>query len=169
MSKKKNTENKVSEKKIAESKDNEIKSLKDDVASYKSLAQRAQADLVNFRKRIEGEQLDIRVRVKEQVILKFLEVVDQLDVALNNKTLDQSWINGIDAIHKNFMNILSSEGYTKFDSKGEIFDPRKHEALLSTISKETDANTVLNEIRPGYIRGENVVRPAQVEISKLEE
>ena len=106
MSKKKNTENKVSENKIAESKDNEIESLKDDVASYKSLAQRAQADLVNFRKRIEGEQLDIRVRVKEQVILKFLEVVDQLDVALNNKTLDQSWINGIDAIHKNFINTI---------------------------------------------------------------
>ena len=101
-------------------------------------------------------------------MLKLLEVVDQLDVALDNKTLDESWITGIDAIHKNLINILSSEGYKKFDSKGEIFDPRKHEALLSTISKE-EANIILNEIRPGYIRGENVVRPAQVEISKLED
>ena len=68
---------------------------------------------------------------------------------------------------KNFINILSSEGYKKFDSKGEIFDP-KSMSLLSTISKE-EANIILNEIRPGYIRGENVVRPAQVEISKLED
>ena len=164
MVKKKKTENK-----LLESKDSEIKSLKDDVVTYKSLAQRAQADLVNFRKRVETEQLEIKERVREQLILKLLEVVDQLDVALDNKSVDESWINGIDAIHKNFTNILSSEGYTKFDSKGDVFDPRKHEALLSTISKEEDANTILNEIRPGYIRGKNVVRPAQVEISKLEE
>tara|TARA_B100000214_G_C23966728_1_gene628053 strand:- start:227 stop:730 length:504 start_codon:yes stop_codon:yes gene_type:complete len=159
---------KKDEKKSLESNDSEIKSLKDDIDTYKSLAQRAQADLVNFRKRVEAEQLDIRERVKNQLVLKLLEVVDQLDVALDNKTLDESWITGIDAIHKNLINILSSEGYKKFISKGEIFDPRKHDALLSTISKE-EANIILNEIRPGYIRGENVVRPAQVEISKLED
>jgi len=164
MSKKKKTE-----KELLESKDSEIKSLQDDVATYKSLAQRSQADLVNFRKRVEVEQLDIRVRVKDQLIMKILEVVDQLDVALDNKTLDESWINGVNAIHKNFINILLSEGYKKFDSIGEIFDPRKHEALLSTISKNADADTVLNVIRSGYIRGENIVRPAQVEISKLED
>ncbi|MBR91933.1 MAG: nucleotide exchange factor GrpE [Dehalococcoidia bacterium] len=159
---------KKDEKKSLESNDSEIKSLKDDIDTYKSLAQRAQADLVNFRKRVEAEQLEIRERVKNQLVLKLLEVVDQLDVALDNKTLDESWITGIDAIHKNLINILSSEGYKKFNSKGEIFDPRKHDALLSTISKE-EANIILNEIRPGYIRGENVVRPAQVEISKLED
>ena len=159
---------KKDEKNSLESNDSEIKSLKDDIDTYKSLAQRAQADLVNFRKRVEAEQLDIRERVKNQLVLKLLEVVDQLDVALDNKTLDESWITGIDAIHKNLINILSSEGYKKFISKGEIFDPRKHDALLSTISKE-EANIILNEIRPGYIRGENVVRPAQVEISKLED
>jgi molecular chaperone GrpE len=164
MSKKKKTE-----KELLESKDSEIKSLQDDVATYKSLAQRSQADLVNFRKRVEVEQLDIRVRVKDQIIMKILEVVDQLDVALDNKTLDESWIKGVNAIHKNFINILLSEGYKKFDSIGENFDPRKHEALLSTISKNADADTVLNVIRSGYIRGENIVRPAQVEISKLED
>ncbi|MFL2665079.1 MAG: nucleotide exchange factor GrpE [Dehalococcoidia bacterium] len=169
MSKKKNTKNELKEEISIDSKDSQIKSLLDEVSNYKSLAQRSQADLVNFRKRVEVEQLEIRKRAKEQIILKFLEIIDQLEVALNNKTIDQSWINGIDAIYKNFENILLSEGFEKFDSKGEIFDPRKHEALLSTVNNSLDVNTVINQIRSGYIRGENVVRPAQVEISKLEE
>ena len=58
MVKKKKTENK-----LLESKDSEIKSLKDDVVTYKSLAQRAQADLVNFRKTRE----DLTERIKNLI------------------------------------------------------------------------------------------------------
>ncbi|MBA32220.1 MAG: nucleotide exchange factor GrpE [Chloroflexi bacterium] len=169
MSKKKNTKNESKDKNLNDLNNNQNESLLEDINTYKSLAQRSQADLVNYRKRVEIEQLELRNKVKEQIILKFLEIIDQLDVALKHKTLDESWISGIDAIYKNFQNILLSEGYEKFESKGEIFDPRKHEALLSTIDKSLDVNTVINQIRCGYIRGDHVVRPAQVEISKLEE
>jgi molecular chaperone GrpE len=135
---------------------------------FKRLAQRAQADLVNYRRRIEGEQESSRLRNQQRVVLRFADVIDQLDVALSSGSLedvDAGWIEGITAIQKNFVNALTSEGFTRFSSIGEQFDPRKHEALLSSPTADHEPNTVIAELRPGYMRNDEVVRPAQVQIA----
>ena len=135
---------------------------------FKRLAQRAQADLVNYRRRIEGEQESSRLRNQQRIVLRFADVIDQLDVALSSDTLDNAdagWLEGITAIQKNFVNALTAEGFERFTSVGEVFDPRRHEALLSTATSEYEPNTVVTELRPGYMRNEEVVRPAQVQIS----
>ncbi|SVE64649.1 uncharacterized protein METZ01_LOCUS517503, partial [marine metagenome] len=49
---------------------------------FKRLAQRAQADLVNYRRRIEGEQESSRLRNQRRIVLRFADVIDQLDVAM---------------------------------------------------------------------------------------
>ena len=139
---------------------------------FKRLAQRAQADLVNYRRRIEGEQESSRLRNQQRIVLRFADVIDQLDVALSSDTLenaDAGWLEGITAIQKNFVNALMAEGFARFTSVGEEFDPRKHEALLSTATDEFEPNTVITELRPGYMRNDEVVRPAQVQISTAPE
>jgi molecular chaperone GrpE len=135
---------------------------------FKRLAQRAQADLVNYRRRIEGEQESSRLRNQQRVVLKFADVIDQLDVAMNSEgieTADAGWLEGITAIQKNFVNALTSEGFERFECVGEQFDPRKHEALLSSPTADHEPNTVITELRPGYMRNDEVVRPAQVQIA----
>jgi molecular chaperone GrpE len=135
---------------------------------FKRLAQRAQADLVNYRRRIEGEQESSRLRNQQRIVLRFADVIDQLDVALSSDTLDNAdagWLEGISAIQKNFVNALMAEGFERFTSVGETFDPRKHEALLSIATSEYEPDTVVTELRPGYMRNDEVVRPAQVQIS----
>ena len=139
---------------------------------FKRLAQRAQADLVNYRRRIEGEQESSRLRNQQRIVLRFADVIDQLDVALNSDTLenvDAGWVEGITAIQKNFVNALTAEGFERFSSVGETFDPRKHEALLSMATSEYEPDTVVTELRPGYMRNDEVVRPAQVQISTAPE
>jgi molecular chaperone GrpE (heat shock protein) len=139
---------------------------------FKRLAQRAQADIVNYRRRIEGEQESSRLRNQQRIVLRFADVIDQLDVALRSDTLDNadaSWLEGITAIQKNFLNALMAEGFERFTSVGEAFDPRKHEALLSTATSEYEPDTVVIELRPGYMRNDEVVRPAQVQISTAPE
>ena len=135
---------------------------------FKRLAQRAQADLVNYRRRIEGEQESSRLRNQQRIVLRFADVIDQLDVALSSDTLDNadaSWLEGVTAIQKNFVSALAAEGFERFNSVGETFDPRRHEALLSTATSEYEPNTVVTELRAGYMRNDEVVRPAQVQIS----
>ena len=138
---------------------------------FKRLAQRAQADLVNYRRRIEMEQQSALVRNQQRIVLRFVDVIDQLTVALKSDSLDEvdtGWLEGINAIHKKFLSELSFEGFEQFDSLGEEFDPRKHEALLSSITADSEPNTVIAVLRPGYTHNGEVVRPAQVEIAVAE-
>jgi len=135
---------------------------------FKKLAQRSQADLVNYRRRIEGEQESSRLRNQQRIVLRFADVIDQLDTAMKSETLsdsDSGWLEGMAAVQKNFINALASEGFERFSSVGEVFDPRRHEALLSTPTADHDPDTVVNELRPGYLRNGEVVRPAQVQIA----
>tara|TARA_Y100000588_G_scaffold367768_1_gene434861 strand:- start:1626 stop:2231 length:606 start_codon:yes stop_codon:yes gene_type:complete len=135
---------------------------------FKELAQRATADLVNYRRRTETEKQSALERNQQRIGLRFVDVIDQLAIALTSDSLDEvdaGWLEGIKAIHKKFLSALSSEGFEKFDSLGEEFDPRKHEALLSRITVDSEPNTVIAELRAGYTHNGEVVRPAQVEIA----
>jgi len=135
---------------------------------FRALAQRAQADLVNYRRRIESEQDESRRRNQRRIVLRFADVIDQLSVALsedNLKDAGASWLEGIQAVHKNFVSTLAAEGFERFECVGEDFDPRKHEALLSRPTPEYEPNTVITELRAGYMHDDEIVRPAQVEIA----
>jgi molecular chaperone GrpE len=135
---------------------------------FKRLAQRAQADLVNYRRRIEGEQESSRIRNQRRIVLRFADVVDQLDAAMKADGAadnDSGWLEGITVIQKNFVNALTAEGFERFECVGEMFDPRKHEALLSTPTADHAPNTVVTELRPGYMHNGEVARPAQVQIA----
>jgi len=135
---------------------------------FKRLAQRAQADLVNYRRRIESEQESSRLRNQQRIVLRFADVIDQLAIALksdSSKEADSGWLEGITAVQKNFENAVAAEGFERFTSVGEEFDPRRHEALLSSPSADHEPDTVISELRPGYVQYDKVVRPAQVEIA----
>ena len=84
---------------------------------FRALAQRAQADLVNYRRRIESEQDESRRRNQRRIVLRFADVIDQLSVALsedNLKDADASWLEGIQAVHKNFVSALAAENSQLF-------------------------------------------------------
>jgi len=135
---------------------------------FKKLAQRSQADLVNYRRRIESEQESSRLRNQQRIVLRFADVIDQLDTALKSESVtdsDSGWLEGMAAVQKNFIIALESEGFERFSSVGENFDPRRHEALLSTPTADHEPDTVVSELRPGYLRNGEVVRPAQVQIA----
>ena len=49
---------------------------------------------------------------------------------------------------------------------GERFDPESHEAISVQESDEVPDRSVLDVARSGYRRGERVLRPAQVVVSR---
>ena len=135
---------------------------------FKALLQRAQADLVNYRKRVHTEQVEIRKNARRDVITRFLAVLDDLDTALDGPGaggVDAQWLEGIEGIKRRFESILATDGVERFDAVGSAFDPRQHEALMRTQTSEHGADTVLKVLRPGYKQGSDVIRPAQVEIA----
>ena len=100
---------------------------------FRSIAQRAQADLVNYRKRAADEQQEIRRNANTNIILKFLGVADDLNRAIGmvpDDAVAPGWMEGLTLVQRNLTNALESEGVTKIEAKGQPFEPWGHEAVF---------------------------------------
>ena len=110
-------------------KDEEIQNLKDKVEDYHSQVLRLQADFDNYKKRSEKEIKDYVKYANEGLILKIIDVYEDLERALKaDKSHDLK--EGVEMIHKKLKDILKGEGLCEIDASGEKFDPYKHEALM---------------------------------------
>ncbi len=135
---------------------------------FKRLAQRAQADLVNYRQRAAAERNEAERRAVRQLAYRIMDVTDQFDAALSDNAtagVESKWLEGIDGIRRNLVSALVSQGFEPFESHGEQFDPRRHEALFSTPTTDLEPGQIIRVFRVGYIQNGEVVRPAQVEIA----
>ena len=138
-------------------------------AQFKAMAQRAQADLINYRRRAEDEREEIRRSANTGLILKVLNVVDDLGRAVAmvpDDAVAPGWLEGLELVRRNLQNLLDAEGVTKIEAEGRPFQPREHEALLYEETDECEEGLVISVIRDGYRRHDRVLRPAQVSVAK---
>ena len=128
---------------------------------YLERLQRLQAEFENFRKRTEKERLETLRNANEDLIIKLLSVLDNLELALKN-------INdkGVSMIYSELHSILEKEGLKTINTKGK-FDSKNHEALIQEAGKEDEK--ILEEIQKGYTLNDKVIRVSKVRISKIME
>ena len=111
------------------------------VAQNVDLAQRAQADMANFRRRTDEERIAQGKYSASRVIAKLLPVVEELDLAMNHadsndsddldektsvreaQTSESAWFQGVRLIQRKLLALLESEGVTAIDSVGVAFNP----------------------------------------------
>ncbi|MDE2717336.1 MAG: nucleotide exchange factor GrpE [Chloroflexota bacterium] len=138
---------------------------------FKSMAARAQADLVNYRRRAEEEKEEIQRSAKSALLMKMLSTVDDLDRAIAMIPTDESagWAEGIQLVRRNVVNMLDTEGVTKVESMGEPYDPAYAEALLFRETEDGEEGTVVEVFREGYMYKDRVLRAAQVVVAKRPE
>ena len=138
---------------------------------FKSMAARAQADLVNYRRRAEEEKEEIQRSAKSALLMKTLSTVDDLDRAIAMMPTDESagWAEGIQLVRRNVVNMLDTEGVTKVESLGEPYDPAYAEALLFRETEDGEEGTVVEVFREGYMYKDRVLRAAQVVVAKRPE
>ncbi len=134
----------------------------------KAAAQRAQADLVNYKRRAEEERWALARSASHVVIGKLLPIVDDLRRAVDALPPEapDEWAGGARLILQNALALLESEGVTPFEpATGDAFDPARQEAVASRPSAEHPAGAVLETVGPGYIAADRVLRAAQVVVS----
>jgi molecular chaperone GrpE len=160
-------ENKLSELEILRQSFEEKKKLAD---SYYDQLLRLKAEFDNYRKRIEKEKEELIKFGKEELVVKLLDILDSLDLALTSikdeKNEHKSIREGVELIHKQFREVLEKEGVKKLEVQGEKFDPNLHYAVEYQESDKHKDNEILEEIRPGYLLCERVIRPAMVVVAK---
>jgi molecular chaperone GrpE len=135
---------------------------------YLRLAQRSQADLINFRRRVDEERAQQARDATVSYILRLLPILDDFERALANaapEDLESNWGKGLVLVERNLRSLLASDDIQRVNAEGVLFDPREHEALGQQPSAEVDDGHVLHVVRQGYRKGDRVIRPAQVIIA----
>ena len=136
---------------------------------FRAMAQRAQADLVNYKKRVAEEIQETRRSATTGVLLRTLSVVDDLERALSlipEEAVAPGWREGLDLVLKNLATVLESEGVKKIEALGLSFDPREFEAVMHEETAEVDEGAVVRVVREGYKHRDRVLRAAQVVVAK---
>ena len=136
---------------------------------FRAMAQRSQADLLNYRRRAAEEMEESRRAAKSHLLLKVISVVDDFGRALEmvpEGAVAPGWAEGLQLVHRKLDSLLESEGVTRIEAEGQPFEPFEHEALLYQESPDKAEGTVLHVIREGYRLNGKVLRAAQVAVSK---
>ena len=146
-----------------------IKELTAEKDKYLDIAQRAQADLVNYRKKVSVDIKESDDRVQRKIFMQIINVLDQFNMALSSK-IDaktyKSWMKGIESVNSNFKSLLSTFNFEEINlEKGDEFDPNKHEAISRIETDEFEEGEIVRQLSPGYKHKEYLIRPILVEIA----
>lgn len=133
---------------------------------------RRAAEFENYKKRTENDQLNLLKYAGEGVILKVLTVYDDLQRSLEHVDDDEnttSLKDGLILVNENFKKILEELGVKKIEAKGKEFDFNLHEALMQQPDNSVEPNTVLEEVEPGYMYKDKVIKHTKVVVSVASE
>lgn len=133
-------------------------------------AQRAQAELINFRRRSDEERITQQKYANGRLITKLLPLVDELDLAIaqagEDRNSNSAWLDGIKLIRRKFGAFLDSEGVTRIEAAGVMFNPAEHEALETHESHQHPSGYITKVVRTGYRLHDRVIQPAQVIVAR---
>jgi molecular chaperone GrpE len=135
---------------------------RDLVAEYRDRAARAEAELANFRTRVERDRQANRDAVIAEVIRSLLPVMDDLDRAENHGDLAGT---PLELVAQKLRASFERYGVTPVGVVGEPFDPSLHEAMVRLPDPEATTETVADVIEGGYQMGDRLVRPAKVAVT----
>ncbi len=134
---------------------------KDLVAEMRNDMLRAQAELINFRTRVERDRIANRESVIAEVIRSLLPAIDDLARAETHGDLTGS---PLELVAQKLRSGFEKYGLRAVGEKGEAFDPHFHEALVQLPSTDVTVNTVADVIETGYALGDRLLRAAKVAV-----
>jgi molecular chaperone GrpE len=135
---------------------------RDLVGEMRSDMLRAQAELVNFRKRVERDRDANRETVIAEVVRALLPALDDLSRAEAHGDLAEG---PMQVIAQKLRGGFDRFGLVRIGEKGESFDPTVHEAIVQLPTPGATGQTVADVVEPGYKLGDRVVRAAKVAVA----
>jgi molecular chaperone GrpE len=132
------------------------------VEEYKDRAARAEAELANFRARVERDRAANRDAVIAEVIRALLPAIDDLSRAESHGDLAGS---PLEIVAQKIRGGFDRFGLASVGTVGEAFDPNRHEAIAKLPTEGATSETVADVIEVGYILGDRLIRPAKVAVA----
>lgn len=132
-----------------------------EIAEYRDRAARAEAELANFRTRVERDRAANREANIAEVIRTLLPAIDDLDRAEAHGDLAGS---PLELVAQKLRTGFERYGLAKVGEIGEPFDPNRHEALVQLPKPDVTSNVVGDVIEVGYVLGDRLIRAAKVAV-----
>jgi molecular chaperone GrpE len=148
-----------------------LQESQEQLKAYIDRVKHLQADFENYKKRVAREQEEFAHIIENRLLLKILPLYDNLERAFrsyhHNNDKD-SFIEGMERIFAQFNEFLKAQEVRPIEALGQPFDPSQHEALLM-VEIDEKPNIVLEEFERGYRRGDRLLRPSRVKVSRRKE
>lgn len=78
---------------------------------------------------------------------------------------NDAWRQGIEAIHRQVVELLERHGVHPIEALGETFDPHYHEAVSTAFNPDVKHGTIIEEIRKGHVLNGELIRPSRVRVA----
>ena len=126
---------------------------------------RLAAEYDNFRRRSQKEKSEAYTSAKNDAVLAFLPVYDNLQRALAAPCTDEAYAKGVEMTMNQLKAVLEKLGVTEIESMGKPFDPNFHNAVMHVDDETVGENTIVEVFQTGFLMGEKVVRFAMVKVA----
>jgi len=146
----------------------ELRTLARERDEYLRRLQRVTADYQNYQKRQEKMKSRIREQIKQDVVGQILPVADSLARAMEaaeDVEGAENILEGLQLVESEFHKLLENFDVKPIQAEGEEFDPHYHDAVMQEPKDDVPPNTVVRELKKGFVMGDRVIRPAQVSVS----
>ncbi len=144
---------------------NEYRKILQERDEYLDHLRRLQAEFDNYRKRVQKEKSEMRDYLIQGLIVRLLEVIDNMDRALHPSITTHdvdSYRKGVEMVFDQMIAILKEQGLKRMETVGQPFDPRFHEAVGLMESSEYQPGCVAKEMLPGYFINDRLLRTSKV-------
>lgn len=149
-----------------------IRRLEEEVAGARDRHLRLAAEFDNFRKRVVREREEITHRSQAALVIRLLEVLDDLDrvVAGDNSAGTRDVVHqALVLIDRKLRKELEAAGLERLDPAGHPFDPSLHEAVsVVPPGPGQSDHTVAATLQAGYRFKGALIRPARVQVFSSE-
>ena len=174
-----NKEETLEEKQEVEIEENEVENekseqikLKDTILLQKEQLEeqedrlkRLMAEFDNFKKRSSKEREGLYKSLVSDIFTSLLPVIDNLEQAVNAKTEDEAYKQGVELVLNQFKDVLEANGVHEIEAVGQTFDPELHEAVASVVDENLGEKEIKEEYRKGYKIGSKVIRHSIVVVA----
>jgi molecular chaperone GrpE len=151
----------------------QLAELQNQLAEANNKALYAAAEVQNVRRRLEQEKQQASAYAAGQFARDMLAIKDHLDRALGavsdelraDKVASQ-FLAGIESTSRELEAVFTRNGVTRVTTVGEKLDPNKHQAMMEVATEDADPGIIVEEMQPGYMLKDRLLRPALVAVAK---
>ena len=130
---------------------------------------RLYAEFQNYKKRTSSEGFERYLDGKKDLTEGIIDVLDNFERAILSEAssgVDPKFVEGMDMIRKQLIDVLAKNGVEEIEALGEDFDPNIHQGVGTEASDEYESGKVILVLQKGYVLKDKVIRPSMVKIAE---